>query len=99
MPPKERHHGDEGTDIPQEASDSLGERTPQGLPIIEYRKEIEKCVEENDHSVIIGETGSGKTTRIPLFLLDQFPNAKIAVTQPRQIAAPQGPSPVPPHAG
>jgi len=57
------------------------------VPMDEYREEVVECVKGNPSSVIIGETGSGKTTRIPGFLLDTFPNAKIAITQPRRVAA------------
>lgn len=37
-------------------------------------------------NTVIGETGSGKTTQIPQFLL-QLGQASIAVTQPRRVAA------------
>src|SRR3954463_14337600 len=57
------------------------------LPISEHRQEIVESIKSSDRSIVIGETGSGKTTQIPLFLLDEFPEAHIAVTQPRQIAA------------
>ncbi|MBU1131869.1 ATP-dependent RNA helicase [Patescibacteria group bacterium] len=57
------------------------------VPMDEYRSEVVECVRDNANAVIIGETGSGKTTRIPDFLLDMFPDAKIAITQPRRVAA------------
>jgi HrpA-like RNA helicase len=57
------------------------------MPMDEYRAEVVESVEHHPNAVIIGETGSGKTTRIPDFLLDSFPEAHIAVTQPRRVAA------------
>jgi len=57
------------------------------LPMDERRQEVVECVRNNNNAVIIGETGSGKSTRIPVFLLDALPKAKIAITQPRRVAA------------
>lgn len=58
------------------------------LPISEYVAEIKESISRNPTTIVIGETGSGKTTQIPLILLDTLPpQAKIAVTQPRRIAA------------
>ena len=57
------------------------------VPMDEHRQEVVECVRNNQNAVIIGETGSGKTTRIPDFLLESFPEANIAITQPRRVAA------------
>lgn len=57
------------------------------VPMDERRAEVVECLKQNPNAVIIGETGSGKTTRIPDFLLESFPEARIAVTQPRRVAA------------
>lgn len=57
------------------------------LPIDAYRDRVIEAVHQHESAVIIGETGSGKTTRIPEFLLEAFPNSRIAITEPRRIAA------------
>ncbi|PVU85597.1 hypothetical protein BB559_006920 [Furculomyces boomerangus] len=61
------------------------------LPIYSAKDAIVKSIEKNKTVVVIGETGSGKTTQIPQFLLESgmvrnFGSA-IAVTQPRRVAA------------
>lgn len=56
------------------------------LPILYYRKEIMTAIKSNQIVIIVGETGSGKTTQLPQFIVDdkEFDNFKaIAVTQPR----------------
>ena len=59
------------------------------LPIHERREDIIRAIRDNPVVVIAGETGSGKTTQIPKFLLDCGFGAKglIGCTQPRRVAA------------
>ena len=57
------------------------------LPAWEAKKNILKLFNENQIIIIQGETGSGKTTQIPQFLLQDGYNKGIAVTQPRRVAA------------
>ncbi|ORX98339.1 P-loop containing nucleoside triphosphate hydrolase protein, partial [Basidiobolus meristosporus CBS 931.73] len=60
----------------------------ESLPIYQYREELIEAIQENNLLVIIGETGSGKTTQIPQYVLEGIPNIKrTAITQPRRIAA------------
>ncbi|KAL0241592.1 hypothetical protein GEMRC1_006827 [Eukaryota sp. GEM-RC1] len=60
------------------------------LPIADYKEQILSLILSNPFSVILGETGSGKTTQIPQFLayhsaLNQ--SKMIGITQPRRVAA------------
>ncbi|CAH0406683.1 unnamed protein product [Chilo suppressalis] len=61
----------------------------QSLPIYKLRDELTKAVADNQILIVIGETGSGKTTQITQYLADCGLTArgKIACTQPRRVAA------------
>lgn len=56
------------------------------LPVYEFRQEFMQKAADNQVVIVEGETGSGKTTQIPQFLLSLFGNTKvIACTQPRYV--------------
>lgn len=63
------------------------------LPVISKRQEFLEMLRENQFVVLVGETGSGKTTQIPQYvvheLLSACPDGKkqVACTQPRRVAA------------
>ncbi|KAJ1964197.1 ATP-dependent RNA helicase [Dipsacomyces acuminosporus] len=63
----------------------------EGLPIYTAREAIIREVRKNSTVVIVGETGSGKTTQIPQYLLEsgfsRYGQTAIAITQPRRVAA------------
>lgn len=75
------------TDYSQRYYELLSER--QQLPAFKAKLKVLKLLEQNDVVIIQGETGSGKTTQIPQFLMESefVSRGKIAVTQPRRIAA------------
>ncbi|MED6225014.1 hypothetical protein PIB30_089671 [Stylosanthes scabra] len=62
------------------------------LPIAAIKADILKVLNKNDVLVVCGETGSGKTTQVPQFLLDDMiesghgGHCNIICTQPRRIA-------------
>nr|CAH7767740.1 unnamed protein product [Callosobruchus chinensis] len=61
----------------------------QSLPIYKLKEELIKAVTDNQILIIIGETGSGKTTQITQYLAEAGFTArgKIGCTQPRRVAA------------
>lgn len=61
----------------------------QGLPIYKLRDALCKAVSDNQILIVIGETGSGKTTQITQYLAEigYTTKGKIGCTQPRRVAA------------
>ncbi|GLB41932.1 putative RNA helicase [Lyophyllum shimeji] len=59
------------------------------LPIAKGRDALIQEIQNNDVTVLLGETGSGKTTQVPQYILESglAGNGMIAVTQPRKVAA------------
>eukprot|EP00397_Hematodinium_sp_SG-2012_P002159 GEMP01002165.1.p1 GENE.GEMP01002165.1~~GEMP01002165.1.p1 ORF type:complete len:998 (+),score=251.80 GEMP01002165.1:125-3118(+) len=59
------------------------------LPVYKWRTELMDAIEKYNVLIVVGETGSGKTTQIPQFLHDAgYTDAgKIGCTQPRRVAA------------
>ena len=75
-------------------------RLQSGLPFYGFRTKVVQAVRDNNVTVIIGDTGSGKSTQIAPFLLDGHlcgdgtrgaflgtTGGKLVVTQPRKLAA------------
>jgi pre-mRNA-splicing factor ATP-dependent RNA helicase DHX16 len=61
----------------------------ESLPIYKYREELMTLIKENQIIIMVGETGSGKTTQLPQFLHEDgyTANGKVGCTQPRRVAA------------
>ncbi|XP_074992779.1 3'-5' RNA helicase YTHDC2 isoform X3 [Calonectris borealis] len=77
--------------VPVKRGESEFDSFRQSLPVFEKQEEIVKIIKDNKVVLIVGETGSGKTTQIPQFLLDDcYKNGtpcRIFCTQPRRLAA------------
>ncbi|KAJ3413224.1 ATP-dependent RNA helicase dhx8 [Chytridiales sp. JEL 0842] len=68
--------------------------TRSSLPIYKFKESIVDAIKEYQTLIVVGDTvsdkmieGSGKTTQITQYLHEYDPNLRIAITQPRRIAA------------
>ena len=61
------------------------------LPVYAQKEKILSIIEKNSITIIQGNTGSGKSTQIPQYILDDYVHKRkavnIVVSQPRRIAA------------
>uniref|UniRef100_W8BKG6 RNA helicase n=1 Tax=Ceratitis capitata TaxID=7213 RepID=W8BKG6_CERCA len=66
------------------------EETQKSLPVYPFKEDLIEAVREHQILIVEGETGSGKTTQIPQYLVESGfteGNKKIGCTQPRRVAA------------
>ncbi|CAG9863027.1 unnamed protein product [Phyllotreta striolata] len=61
----------------------------RNLPVFDKRNKLLELVKRHKTLIILGETGSGKTTQIPQYIHSARlqENGKIGITQPRRVAA------------
>ncbi|KAI7876376.1 hypothetical protein K492DRAFT_231980 [Lichtheimia hyalospora FSU 10163] len=61
----------------------------ESLPIFKLRSALVQAISENQFLVVVGDTGSGKTTQMTQYLAEEgFSNlGRIGCTQPRRVAA------------
>ncbi|CAH8460145.1 unnamed protein product [Heterobilharzia americana] len=61
----------------------------QALPVWKHKDVVVSAIMKSEHCVIVGSTGSGKTTQIPQFLYENnlTTGGIVAITQPRRVAA------------
>lgn len=63
----------------------------RGLPVYNFKEELLKTIADNRVTVVEGETGSGKTTQVPQFVLEDATETNvpcnIIIAQPRRISA------------
>lgn len=82
--------------VTQSKDQSFGKRTSmsikqqrESLPVYKFRKQLLDAVNENQLMIVVGDTGSGKTTQLTQYLAEGgFANhGMIGCTQPRRVAA------------
>lgn len=86
---KEQRFLDAQIDAAEKKALSIQE-TRKSLPIYQYRDEFLAALEKFQVLVIVGETGSGKTTQLPQYLHEAGytkNGMKVGCTQPRRVAA------------
>lgn len=75
---------------------SFGKRTSmsikqqrESLPVYKFRKQLLDAVRDNQLLIVVGDTGSGKTTQLTQYLAEggYANNGIIGCTQPRRVAA------------
>ncbi|KAI3436603.1 hypothetical protein D9Q98_006020 [Chlorella vulgaris] len=61
----------------------------ESLPIYKLREQLIQAIQDNQVLVVIGETGSGKTTQMTQYLAEAgyTSRGKVGCTQPRRVAA------------
>lgn len=62
----------------------------KSLPVYQYREQLLEAIRKHQVLIVVGETGSGKTTQLPQYLFEDGyskDGKKIACTQPRRVAA------------
>eukprot|EP00798_Chlamydomonas_sp_ICE-L_P027222 gene27222-2471_t len=67
---------------------TIGEQR-RSLPVFTVREELMQVVRENQVIIVVGETGSGKTTQMTQYLHEEgyTKNGLVGCTQPRRVAA------------
>lgn len=77
--------------VPPNYQNSSLQNVRRKLPVYEHRENILHTINNNQVVVISGETGSGKTTQIPQFILEDCnlknKKCRIICTQPRRLSA------------
>ena len=80
----------------QSKDQSFGKRTSlsikeqrESLPVFKLRRQLLDAVRENQLLIVVGDTGSGKTTQLTQYLAEAgfASNGMVGCTQPRRVAA------------
>ncbi|CAH2091491.1 unnamed protein product [Euphydryas editha] len=90
---KYAEHLDKEGQEPESKSDFVRKKTiseqRRFLPVFAVREELMQVIRENNVIIIVGETGSGKTTQLTQYLHEEGYSRRglIGCTQPRRVAA------------
>ncbi|PPQ86311.1 hypothetical protein CVT25_005612 [Psilocybe cyanescens] len=86
---KRGHINGSGPSTPHTAKFKAVQEQRKQLPIAKGREALIEEINKNNVTILLGETGSGKTTQVPQYILESglARNGMIAVTQPRKVAA------------
>ncbi len=57
------------------------------LPIHAFRSQLISSINDYSTTIVVGETGSGKSTQLPQFIIDSGRYKSVVCTQPRRVAA------------
>ena len=71
---------------PKRSSMSIKEQR-ENLPIFHLKSDLLAAIASNQILIVIGETGSGKTTQMTQYLIETGMAQSVACTQPRRVAA------------
>ncbi|OVA17529.1 Helicase [Macleaya cordata] len=84
-----QHMKEKGEAVSDFAKSKTLSQQRQYLPIYSVREELLQVIRENQVIVIVGETGSGKTTQLTQYLHEDgyTTNGIVGCTQPRRVAA------------
>lgn len=85
---QKRASGNQSSDAPTDSSDSVAINR-RSLPVHSVKEQLMKIIREHQICVIVGETGSGKTTQLTQYLEEEgyARFGIIGCTQPRRVAA------------
>ncbi|XP_013172248.1 PREDICTED: pre-mRNA-splicing factor ATP-dependent RNA helicase PRP16-like isoform X1 [Papilio xuthus] len=90
---KYAEHMDKEGQEPESKSDFVKKKTigeqRRYLPVFAVREDLMQVIRENSVIIIVGETGSGKTTQLTQYLHEEGYSARgtVGCTQPRRVAA------------
>jgi HrpA-like RNA helicase len=78
------------TDKPYSAAYHVVHRQTRELPVSQRMPQLLETIQNNSVTILVGETGSGKSTQLAKYILESMYsafNGDICLTQPRKLAA------------